>query len=106
MCNRYDLHVDAEEIIERFSAMALGDDYVPSYNICPTDSVPTVFVKDGTRSMQSMRWGAGAVFCEIRGEGAEQCEGGIAGGERHVSVIAVDGAMSPTGEWVFRVVRI
>lgn len=64
MCNRYDLHADAAEIAERFSAQVLGLEYNASYNICPTDTVPAVIVENGERVLREMRWGLVPFFAK------------------------------------------
>ena len=59
MCGRYRLSRRKEIIAEHFEADLPEDDWVPGYNIAPTQPVPVIrqHPKEPTRVMSLMRWG-------------------------------------------------
>ncbi len=56
MCGRYTLAKGHPELEGRFDFKAPGFDWVPRYNIAPTQEVPVV-LNNGERHMEQLRWG-------------------------------------------------
>ena len=58
MCGRKTLTEDMQSIIEELAIQEWEDpdNYLPSYNIAPTQTTP-VLIDDGIRRVKSMRWG-------------------------------------------------
>ena len=59
MCGRYRLSRRKQIIAEHFDAISDSDDWVPRYNIAPTQSVPVIrqHPTEPTRQLSQMRWG-------------------------------------------------
>lgn len=65
MCGRYAIHVDIDSLSELFDANASNVDYLPRYNVAPTESAPVVLnaKKDPEtglspgRVIEMCRWG-------------------------------------------------
>lgn len=58
MCGRIALTLPNDAMAQLFGAQAANDLLpVPRYNICPTQPVPAIIARDGTRHMGQMRWG-------------------------------------------------
>ena len=62
MCGRFTLTARLEEIAERFEAdgedlLRLKQEYLPRYNIAPTNSVLVVLFDGRCRRLKTMRWG-------------------------------------------------
>lgn len=57
MCGRYDRHTDAAELAQRFGASWHGPTLSPSYNVAPTQEVPAIRERQGSREAVPMRWG-------------------------------------------------
>ena len=56
MCGRFFLIEDATAIKQSFNAV--GDiDFLPRYNMAPSQNLPVIFYKDTVRHLQLMRWG-------------------------------------------------
>ena len=58
MCGRKTLTEDMQSIIEELAIQEWEDpdNYLPSYNIAPTQTSP-ILIDDGVRRVKSMRWG-------------------------------------------------
>ena len=59
MCGRYKLTTSVHELARSFDAVidpALAAQR-PRYNVAPTDLMPVIRVRDGTRMLQPLRWG-------------------------------------------------
>ena len=56
MCGRYTIYTDLTQLAERFGFDAADIDFLPSYNVAPTQSVLTVVRGEGSRA-ELMRWG-------------------------------------------------
>lgn len=56
MCGRYTIYTDLTQLAERFGFDSADIDFVPSYNVAPTQSVLTVVRSEGNRA-ELMRWG-------------------------------------------------
>src|SRR6266576_149233 len=55
MCGRvYEIYV-VKDLSERYDADVLFD-VSPTYNLCPTENSPVLFIDDGKRRIQQMRW--------------------------------------------------
>ncbi|TCN24821.1 SOS response-associated peptidase [Mesobacillus foraminis] len=59
MCGRFTLTADFEQLIERFEieSFHLDDEYVPSYNIAPSQSVLAVINNGHINKMGYLKWG-------------------------------------------------
>ena len=57
MCGRYSLIADISELQARFDFQGVKSEYVPRFNVAPTQQVLTVIAQDGARTGQYMRWG-------------------------------------------------
>jgi putative SOS response-associated peptidase YedK len=57
MCGRYTLSVPLSNLIDTFEVALPEFDYVPRYNIAPTQEVPVVAQDDQGRRMGLLRWG-------------------------------------------------
>lgn len=59
MCGRFTLTADFEQLIERFEieSFHLNDEYVPSYNIAPSQSVLAVINNGHINKMGYLKWG-------------------------------------------------
>jgi putative SOS response-associated peptidase YedK len=56
MCGRFSF-ITFSDIIERFSLVQLEFDFVPRYNIAPSQPVPVVIHKNGGNQLYMFRWG-------------------------------------------------
>ena len=56
MCGRYTIYTDLTQLAERFGFDAGEIDFLPSYNVAPTQSVLTVVRSERSRA-ELMRWG-------------------------------------------------
>ncbi len=56
MCGRYTIYTDLTQLAERFGFDAGEVDFLPSYNVAPTQSMLTVVRSEGNRA-ELMRWG-------------------------------------------------
>ncbi|NLJ81109.1 MAG: SOS response-associated peptidase [Firmicutes bacterium] len=57
MCGRFTLFTPLSQILPRFGIEDVPFDYVPSYNIAPTQTVFTIIPTDGGAKGALMRWG-------------------------------------------------
>ncbi|WP_121612130.1 SOS response-associated peptidase [Mesobacillus foraminis] len=59
MCGRFTLTADFEQLIERFEieSFHLNDEYVPSYNIAPSQSVLAVINNGHINKLGYLKWG-------------------------------------------------
>ncbi len=60
MCGRFALTVPHDAMVQLFQAVPAPDDAAapgPRYNICPTQAVDVVHLRDGARHLRAMRWG-------------------------------------------------
>lgn len=58
MCGRFAITLPNDAMAQAFAATPANDlPPVPRFNICPTQPVPAVISRDGTRHMGPMRWG-------------------------------------------------
>src|SRR5215469_16614632 len=57
MCGRYRLSRRKQIIAEHFDAIPFDDDWVPRYNIAPTQPVPVIRQTPNFRELSLMRWG-------------------------------------------------
>tara|TARA_B100000809_G_scaffold73805_1_gene71556 strand:+ start:1243 stop:1530 length:288 start_codon:yes stop_codon:yes gene_type:complete len=62
MCGRYSITLGYEDIIsgvaaDWFDAVEDSWDFVPRYNIAPTNRVPVIAMRDEKRLLGNMRWG-------------------------------------------------
>ena len=57
MCGRYTLTVPLPELVDIFDVAPPGFDYLPRYNIAPTQEAPVVARDSGGRRMGLLRWG-------------------------------------------------
>jgi putative SOS response-associated peptidase YedK len=72
MCGRFVLCSPARTIIEEFRIDNISFEYIPSYNIAPTQNI-VILKKDGTRVLTNCQWGflpswakdAGMAHCMI-----------------------------------------
>lgn len=56
MCGRYSLD-DMGKIEAKFKAYAQHFDLKPNYNVAPTQTMPVVAAKEGSRQLELMHWG-------------------------------------------------
>ena len=57
MCGRYTLS-SREHILRRHKIVTLEDEFVPRYNIAPTQKIPVIIpAENGNRQLTEMRWG-------------------------------------------------
>ncbi|KMM35913.1 SOS response-associated peptidase [Guptibacillus hwajinpoensis] len=58
MCGRFSLTTELDQLIERFQIEQMSiDDYVPRYNIAPSQQIPAVIKADGGNRLGTLRWG-------------------------------------------------
>ena len=57
MCGRYRLSRRKQILAEHFDAIPFEDDWIPRYNIAPTQQVPVVRQTPNFRKLALMRWG-------------------------------------------------
>ena len=59
MCGRYRLSRRKQIIAENFDATPFEDDWIPRYNVAPTQSVPVIrqHRQEPRRELSMMRWG-------------------------------------------------
>jgi putative SOS response-associated peptidase YedK len=59
MCGRYRLSRRKQILAEHFDAVPFEDDWIPRYNIAPTQPVPVIrqHPKEPRRVLSLMRWG-------------------------------------------------
>lgn len=57
MCGRFTLHSPLDSILSRFSLSQLDFEYIPSYNVAPTQPVFTLLNNNGMARAALMRWG-------------------------------------------------
>lgn len=57
MCGRFTLVGDASDVLEAFHVEDTQFDYVPRYNIAPSQTIAVVANLDGRRTLQGYRWG-------------------------------------------------
>lgn len=57
MCGRFTLHSPVNSIMSRFSLSQLDFEYIPNYNVAPTQQVLTVIAANGRHRASLMRWG-------------------------------------------------
>jgi putative SOS response-associated peptidase YedK len=58
MCGRFSKHYTWEQLHAMYGAFVRHTSNLrPSYNVCPTQQVDAVMVRDGERRLESMRWG-------------------------------------------------
>ena len=57
MCGRYRLSRRKQIIAEHFEADPFDDDWIPRYNIAPSQPVPVIRVNANKRELSLMRWG-------------------------------------------------
>ena len=58
MCGRYASSRGAHDLVDAFEVEEPPEEeLVPSYNVAPTDPVPVVLVREGTRRLRVVRWG-------------------------------------------------
>ena len=56
MCGRYTVAVDPQLLAERFG-ITLPDDFVPRFNVAPTDGVLALTERSAGRELMAARWG-------------------------------------------------
>ncbi|MDP6183089.1 MAG: SOS response-associated peptidase [Gammaproteobacteria bacterium] len=56
MCGRYSLAIDGETLVEEFGVTGLAA-WAPRYNIAPSQVVPAIVEKDGSREAANLHWG-------------------------------------------------
>lgn len=57
MCGRYTLTDPGEELMRQFHLPGLPPEYLPRYNIAPSQPVPVIASVEGERRIGMMRWG-------------------------------------------------
>ncbi len=57
MCGRLTRHYTWAELVRLYRLTSTPANIQPSYNVCPTDTVDTVLVRNGSRVLAPMRWG-------------------------------------------------
>lgn len=58
MCGRFSLHTRLNALLQQFGAeMAQEWEFVPRYNIAPSQQVPIIRLVDGHRELSLVRWG-------------------------------------------------
>jgi len=76
MCGRYGVYHSGAELAERFLAAQPGlfaevPELEPRYNAAPTEILPVVRVKDGSRVLETMRWGLVPFWAKDLGIGSK-----------------------------------
>jgi putative SOS response-associated peptidase YedK len=56
MCGRY-VSPDEASIEREFNLVRQDQNITPSYNVAPTQKVPVIRAVDGTRKLETLRWG-------------------------------------------------
>jgi putative SOS response-associated peptidase YedK len=56
MCGRY-VFPDEASIEREFNLVRQEQNITPSYNVAPTQKVPVIRAVDGTRKLETLRWG-------------------------------------------------
>ncbi len=57
MCGRYSLIIGMEQLVKRFGIGRVENEWVPRYNVAPTQTMPVVIGQDGNRELRMMLWG-------------------------------------------------
>ncbi|WP_062356600.1 SOS response-associated peptidase [Bacillus kwashiorkori] len=57
MCGRFTLTVEQEMLIDSFDLLTFPDDYMPRYNIAPTQNILAAVHTDSGRKAGFLRWG-------------------------------------------------
>jgi putative SOS response-associated peptidase YedK len=57
MCGRYTLTVPVDRLAEAFDLDEVRADLSANYNVAPTQSVATVIAENGSRRLETLRWG-------------------------------------------------
>lgn len=57
MCGRFEMHHQADELIERFQLAEIKDQYHGNYNIAPSQQSPVITMQDTHRVFETMKWG-------------------------------------------------
>ena len=57
MRGRYRLSRRKQIVAEHFDATPFDDDWIPRYNIAPSQPVPVIRQTNSTRELALMRWG-------------------------------------------------
>lgn len=70
MCGRFVITLPADAMAQLFAAAPDNDlPAVPDYNICPTQAVHAVWLRDGRRRLGALRWGFVPHWAKAAGEG-------------------------------------